>query len=415
MKSVLIINESSLLRGFLERQLTEYGFEVSSAINGLDGWTKVRQEKPDGIIMDYHLSRMQSADLLKAIQQDPNLPDIPVVMTASKLEKPQLVEIARLGVRKILSKPVRIDSLLAALTGMLNVAIEVDQTPCILDAHLNDQILFVEIARGFNREKISLLRYKIAELMRLYSVEDPRILVLLTDIEFKKTDGDKLREFLEETMGFVQSAERIRILTVSSKIKEYVTGHPVLRDVEVCATLEEAMDGLLGIKGMESLTAEQNNVQDRFFSSKQELQREAFQLNFASESPVEIALPETSARVAVVDDDMIVREIVKNSFVGTGWHIAPFSNGVEFMEALERGEQYDLLFLDLVMPEMNGFAVLQMLQGQELEIPTIILTGLSRKESVMKAREFGVTSYLIKPIKPDGILTKATEILGTNF
>ena len=67
------------------------------------------------------------------------------------------------------------------------------------------------------------------------------------------------------------------------------------------------------------------------------------------------------------------------------------------------------------MPEMNGFAVLQMMNGRNLEIPTIILTALSRKESVVKAQEFGVDSYLIKPIKPEDILAKAAEILEADF
>ena len=120
-------------------------------------------------------------------------------------------------------------------------------------------------------------------------------------------------------------------------------------------------------------------------------------------------------RIAVVDDDMIVREIIRNAFGVTGWEIVPFKNGLEFVEALDSDQSFDLLFLDLIMPEMNGFAVLQMMNGRSLEIPTIILTALSRKESVVKAREFGVNSYLIKPIKPESILAKAAEILGADF
>lgn len=112
---------------------------------------------------------------------------------------------------------------------------------------------------------------------------------------------------------------------------------------------------------------------------------------------------------------MIVREIIRNAFGATGWEIVPFTNGLEFVEALDSEKTFDLLFLDLIMPEMNGFAVLQMMIGRKIEIPTIILTALSRKESVVKAREFGVNSYLIKPIKPEGILAKAAEILGADF
>jgi len=416
MKSILVINDSSLLRSFLEKQLREYGFEVLQAINGLDGWGKIRQQQPDLIIMDYFLTRKSSMDILKSMSDDPNVGSIPVVMTITKLEKKQVMELAQMGVQKILNKPVRIDALLETLTELLDVEIEMDETPCILDAHLNDQILFVEIARGFNREKINLLRYKVAELIKLYSVPDPRILILMTDIEFRSEDNSKLEILLEEIMGFVRKPDRIRILTVSEEIIDYLSRHVALSEIEVAGSLEEAMDGLLGIKGMESLTAEQDNVQDRFFSAKQDLQREDFQLNFQKEAPGE-SLNQIGEkfRIAVVDDDMIVREIIRNAFGTTGWEIIPFTNGKEFAESLEADKAFDLLFLDLIMPEMNGFEVLQLMNSNRIDIPTIILTALSRKESVLKAQEFGVKSYLIKPIKPEGILAKAAEILRADF
>ena len=416
MKTILVVNDSTPLRAFLEKQLSEYGFNVIQAINGLDGWTKIRRDEPDLIIMDYFLSRKSSTEILKSIEKDPNIDDIPVVMTISKLEKQQIMAIAKMGVKKILGKPVRIDALLSAIAELLGVTIEMDATPCILDAHLNDQILFIEIAKGFNREKISLLQYKISELIRLYSVTDPRILILMTDIDFREEDRDKLGRLMEEALGFVNSADRLRVLTVSPSIRSYIASNTISAKIQVVETLEEAMDGLFGIEGVESLTAEQDKVQDRFFSAKQELQKEAFQLNFQEEDNGErLKRFGTSVRVAVVDDDMIVREIIKNTFRSTGWTVFDFSNGADFIESLEKNEPYHLLFLDLIMPEMNGFTILQKISAKKISIPTIILTALTRKESVVKARQFGVNSYLIKPIKPEEILAKAAEILGTDF
>ena len=416
MKTILVVNDSTPLRAFLEKQISEYGFNVILAINGLDGWSKIRRDEPDLIIMDYFLSRKSSTEILKSIENDPNIHDIPVIMTISKLEKRQIMAIAKLGVKKILGKPVRIDSLLSAIAELLNVPIEMDPTPCILDAHLNDQILFVEIAKGFNREKINLLQYKISELIRLYSVADARILILMTDIDFREEDRIKLDKLMAEALSFVKAADRLRVLTVSQSIRAYIASSTDLAGIEVVATLEEAMDGLFGIEGVESLTAEQDTVQDRFFSAKQVLQREAFQLNFQKEDNGErLKRFGTSVRIAVVDDDMIVREIIKNTFASTGWGIFDFSNGADFIQALKGSSPYDLLFLDLIMPDMNGFTVLQEMKAAEISTPTIILTALTRKESVVKARQFGVSSYLIKPIKPEEILAKAAEILGTDF
>ncbi|MCP4181207.1 MAG: response regulator, partial [bacterium] len=53
MKKILIIDDSSLFRSFMKTQLIEYGFDVIEGINGLDGLTKMRNQLPDLVIMDY--------------------------------------------------------------------------------------------------------------------------------------------------------------------------------------------------------------------------------------------------------------------------------------------------------------------------------------------------------------------------
>jgi YesN/AraC family two-component response regulator len=67
------------------------------------------------------------------------------------------------------------------------------------------------------------------------------------------------------------------------------------------------------------------------------------------------------------------------------------------------------------MPGLNGFAVLQFLSTYSKKIPVIVLTGLSRKESVQKVMQYNVGSYLVKPIKPQGIMEKALEMLDSDF
>jgi len=76
---------------------------------------------------------------------------------------------------------------------------------------------------------------------------------------------------------------------------------------------------------------------------------------------------------------------------------------------------FDVVFLDLVMPEMNGFEVLHNLKQRGIEVPIIIFSALTKKETVAKAVSYGVKSYLIKPIKPDKLFRKATEVLKANF
>ena len=412
MKKVLIIDDAPMYREFMQSQLTNYGFDVNTAINGLDGVSKIRSFLPDVIIMDYMLSRKSSLEVLRDKQRDPNAKDVPVILASANVDRQKILEVAPYGVRKFLNKPIKIDALLSALSEILGVDIRVDETPCLLDAHLNDQILFIEIARGFNNEKISLLQYKIAELLKLYKVQYPRILILMTDIQMRPEDKPKLDRLLEEVEKFVDSLNQVRILTLDDDIKSYIRYHMQYKGIEIAPSLEKAVSGLLGIRGMESMTSEQDGIQDVLLSSKNNLRsNEAFQLNFQDESSNEIAgLKSRNLKIAVVDDDFIVHKIISKATEKTSWSLNYYKNGREFTQSLGEN-RFDLLLLDLMMPEMDGFEVMEYLQAQSIAIPTVILSAMSKKESVMKAKELGVNSYLIKPLRPEAIIHKVLEVM----
>ena len=364
--------------------------------------------------MDYYLTRKSSMEILEYKQGNANVKSIPVIVTAGAVDKEKLLDIVkRGGVKKVLNKPIKIDTLLNAIAEIFGESIEIDNTPCLLDAHLNDKILFVEIARGFNIQKINLLKYKIAELIKLYEVRYPKILILLTDVELYPEDEKKFEGLLETVFSFLQKSDDARILTTSGEIKKYL--HKSKFKIPFAENLTNAMDGLFGTKGLESLTAEQDNVQNTFFTSKKELRdNEAFQLNFESEGAVGLAGIDKDIRIAVVDDDIAVLGIVETAFKNTHFKIDKFTGGQEFIAAVEK-QDYDLLFLDLMMPGMNGFAVLQFLSTNEKAFPVIVMSALTRKESVEKALDFGIRSYMIKPVKPQGIVKKTIEVLKTNF
>ena len=91
------------------------------------------------------------------------------------------------------------------------------------------------------------------------------------------------------------------------------------------------------------------------------------------------------AQVLVVDDDPKTRDMLRRTLQKAGWTVAEAANGCEAIETLERSNPA-LILLDLMMPEMDGFEVLERLQGDESwrEVPVIIVTAkdLSRDEIV---------------------------------
>lgn len=116
----------------------------------------------------------------------------------------------------------------------------------------------------------------------------------------------------------------------------------------------------------------------------------------------------------MVDDDEVVRTFVTNVFTKSGWTVHAYENGKEFLEQV-RQQEPALVFLDLQMPVMNGFQVLEFMREHSLDIPIIILSALTQKETIVKAQGYGVNSYLIKPVSPDQVRKKSIEALSVSL
>jgi len=421
MKKVLVIDESQLFRDYLKKKLEDYGFEVDVAVSGLDGSSKLRGILPDLLITDYNLSRKTAVELLSEKHADPNTRDIPVIMASAKVDRDALMDVARYNVRKFLTKPIRVDALLKAVSETLNVPVSIDTTPCIVEAHVNEDIIFIEVAQGLNREKIDLLRYKIHELLDLYVLKNPKVLILMTSIEISTADSIKLSSLFTTILDATGSVKRnIKILTRSSYVREFLQSRGDFNGIEVSGNLEEAMDGLLGrkVNGSGPILAPGPDARDDVVgqSAPKKQKGESINMRFQEEhrSSFELSSLGDSVRISIVDDDEVIQELIRSSFADTRVQINAYDNGRLFLDD-EAALESDLVFLDLMMPEMNGFQVLESLKERNLRLPIIVLSALSKRETVVQALKMGVSSYIIKPLKPGEVRNKASEILGLNF
>jgi CheY-like chemotaxis protein len=312
----------------------------------------------------------------------------------------------------------------ATLSELIGLKLEVDATPCVIEAHVNDNIVFVEIAKGLNREKIDLLRFKIAELLELYAIRNPRILVMLSDMELSFVDGTNMELLLKTLLDHSKAkARHLKILTNSSFARDFVQGRPEFAGVEVMSNLQYAMDGLLTDYNPQLEMAEGKGqmMAERILSAEtRESARESIEMRFEDEAkkkPLSIeAMRETGKglSIAVVDDDFVIQELVKTTFGAISAKVSSFQEGASFLDAA-KARLFDLVFLDILMPGMDGFEVISRLRAEDIEAPIIILSAVSQREAVMRAFQAGVKSYLIKPLKPDQILKKTLEILKANF
>ena len=112
-------------------------------------------------------------------------------------------------------------------------------------------------------------------------------------------------------------------------------------------------------------------------------------------------------RILVVDDDEQVRQIVKKYLKKQGYHVYAAESGAKALSLLE-AFQPDLVFLDIVMPDMSGLDVLPMIKQKYPELRVIMLTGLNQEEIWRKAMTSGATDFLSKPFSFEQLWSNVT-------
>jgi CheY-like chemotaxis protein len=247
MKQILIIDESPPFRDFLRNKLAENDeIEVAVAVNVLDGMAKMRDLVPDLLIMDYHLSRNGCFELLNSKKSNPNTVKMPVIIMARQIDQKKVLELVPYDVKKVFTKPVQIDALFVTLSKLLGVSFVVDESPCIVEVHVNDNIIFIEIAQGLNPDKLDLLRFKIIELIGLHNIRIPRVIVMMSDIHLSDADAFNLEKLLYVVRKASGARPRhIRILTRDDFARKFIEDQKEYEEIEVVSNLQYAIDGLL--------------------------------------------------------------------------------------------------------------------------------------------------------------------------
>lgn len=120
-------------------------------------------------------------------------------------------------------------------------------------------------------------------------------------------------------------------------------------------------------------------------------------------------LPRTS--ILIVDDEVNLRRSLAMILQKAGYTVNCASSGQEATQALQ-ADHYEMMFLDLKMPDINGMDLLPRIRSQYPDMPVIILTAHATLESAIDAVRKGARDYLIKPIDPPTILARVEEILA---
>ncbi len=100
-------------------------------------------------------------------------------------------------------------------------------------------------------------------------------------------------------------------------------------------------------------------------------------------------------KILLAEDETFIASLYKLELERHGIEVKMVENGKQALRAMEN-EVFDLLLLDLIMPDIDGFEVLKQMHDKKIVLPTIVLTNLSQNVDQQKCAEYGVKDYLIK-------------------
>jgi len=116
-------------------------------------------------------------------------------------------------------------------------------------------------------------------------------------------------------------------------------------------------------------------------------------------------------KILVIDDEPIVRISCERVLSSEGYEVKSVSSGKEGFELLEK-ESFDLVLLDLKMPDMDGVEVLKKIKDTWSRTIVIMITGYSTVETAVKTLKLGAFNYMEKPFTPDALIECVREALG---
>ena len=119
----------------------------------------------------------------------------------------------------------------------------------------------------------------------------------------------------------------------------------------------------------------------------------------------------TDARILVVDDEPNIRDLLSRGLTFAGFTVRTVANGAATISAVLE-EEPDLIILDVMLPDMNGFSVTKRLRGAGFTAPILFLTAKDDTQDKIEGLNAGGDDYVTKPFALDEIVARAQAAIA---
>lgn len=116
------------------------------------------------------------------------------------------------------------------------------------------------------------------------------------------------------------------------------------------------------------------------------------------------------AKILVVDDEIKIREIIKEYAEFSGYEVAQAEDGMEAVEMVKK-EDFDIIIMDVMMPKLDGFSACKEIRKIK-KIPVIMLSARGEEYDKLFGFEIGIDDYVVKPFSPKELMARIKAVLN---
>jgi CheY-like chemotaxis protein len=385
---VLIIEDDAMFASVLLELAREQGFKGLIATDGAAALALAHRYKPQAITLDIGLPDMDGWALLDLLKHDPRTRHVPIhVISVDDQRKRGL----RAGAFGFLEKPVDRHALMDAL-GRTREFIDRPVKTLLLVEDDANQRMSIEQLLGSEGE-VDVTGVGSAE-AALEAIQARRFDCAIVDLGLPDLSGSELIERMRKTTG----GEELPIVVY--------TGQDLTKAEE---RRLERMASTVIVKGAgssEKLLDETALFLHRAIAGVPESQQ--IIVERYDDAPIK------GRKVLIVDDD--VRNIfsLTSALEQHGMEVVFAENGREGIEKLKATPGVDLMLIDIMMPEMDGYETMQEIRklSQYRDLPLVAVTAKAMKGDREKCLEAGATDYVSKPVDIDQLLAVLRVQLG---
>jgi len=328
MKEVLLIDPSDSFRDFVTDQLTQQQVNTTIAYGDRDSFSKILTGNPNLIIIEAQNGLEDLQDFFKQKLLDPNARTIPIIICGPLIDQKKKVTLTQFGVIKYFTRPIKYDVFFGEISKALKQKFFIDDTKCSIEVHVHNDIVFIELANGLNREKISILKYKLSEIFYRNDIKNPKIVLLISNIELNFMDAPNIEYLMDKILSNPRvTPQNVKILSFNSFVKQLIKGHEQYEDIQVTNDITKILNEFMYDVGNDEIA---DIVDTTLLKPNGNSRVGDFSMHFYSEVTKlkkDNSDPDSSIKIAIIDSDLTTCKTLYRTFNAINAQTTLFTNG----------------------------------------------------------------------------------------